>query len=305
MLIRLTLVVHPWRREGPARRILDQLPAGAGVVVVAHPRKHPDVEAARRGGLDGPYDIRAALLHAEDRGQVEAGLHVAATLRRALPENDLGCLVPIGFLYLFLTYLLVGLGRRFGLALDQLEAPFGTIARANHMTMLGTASSLGIALSYFGCTLGSINAGSRTLYSMAERGKFFGRAHPRNGTPHLSIALLGVAGIAVPVVMLFARVELVSVIEYLSQLSALGFIGSYFMVCLGAPLFLRARASLGPGAMAASAAALVLLAVVMVQSVLAVPTAPACYLPYVFLATVGAGYAISAAFTRRRSAAAV
>src|SRR5580658_2890699 len=113
---------------------------------------------------------------------------------RAIPRAILGCVVPIGVLYLVMTYLLVGLGRKFGIALDQLETPFDTLSRISHFPVLGTLSSVGVALSYFACTLGSINAGSRTMYSMSEDGYFpvsFGRAHPVNATPDRAIALLG------------------------------------------------------------------------------------------------------------------
>ena len=215
---------------------------------------------------------------------------------RAIPRAILGCVVPIGLLYLVMTYLLVGLGRRFGIALDQLDTPFDTLSRLSHFPFLGTLSSVGVALSYFACTLGSINAGSRTMYSMAEGGFFprpFGRAHPVNATPHRAIALFGLLSIAIPVGLLFARVTLYSVIDYVSQLAALGFIGAYFMVCLAAPFFLAKQGALSKPRIAASVAALVLLGVVMVQSVYPVPPAPACYLPYVFAATIAAGAAVS------------
>jgi amino acid transporter len=216
--------------------------------------------------------------------------------KRTIPRAIMACVVPVGLLYLVMTYLLVGLGRKFGIALDQLEAPFDTLAKATHFSVLGTASSVGIALSYFACTLGSINAGSRTLYSLSEDGLFFkpfGFAHPVNATPHRAIALIGVIAIVAPIVMLFSGVTLVSCIDYVSQLAALGFIGAYFMVCLAAPFFLAGLGHLGWKAIAASVAALLLLAGVMVQSVYPVPPSPACYLPYVFAATIGAGFFIS------------
>ena len=96
-----------------------------------------------------------------------------------------------------------------------------------------------------------------------------------------------------PVGLLLAGVSLVSCIDYVSQLAALGYIGSYFMVCVAAPFFLASLGHLTWRAVAASAAALVLLAGVMIQSVYPVPPAPACYLPYVFAATMGAGFLVS------------
>jgi amino acid transporter len=216
--------------------------------------------------------------------------------RSTIPRAIMACVVPVGLLYLVMTYLLVGLGRRFGIALDQLEAPFDTLARATHFSLLGTASSVGIALSYFACTLGSVNAGARTLYSLSEDGMFFksiGYAHPVNATPHRAIALICSVSIAMPAGLLLSGVSLVSCINYVSQLAALGYIGAYFMVCVAAPFFLRSVGELGPGAIAASAAALVLLAGVLVQSVYPVPPSPACTLPSIFAATMGAGFLVS------------
>jgi len=80
-----------------------------------------------------------------------------------------------------------------------------------------------------------------------------------------------------------------------------GFIGSYFMVCLAAPFFLLRRGELTVGAVAVSVVALLLLCVVMTLSVYPAPAAPACYLPYIFLGILGLG--LSATTVRRRSPA--
>jgi amino acid transporter len=213
-----------------------------------------------------------------------------------IPRALVRCVVPVGILYVVMTYLLTALGRRFGIALDQLEAPFDTLARAYHHPLLGALSSVGVALSYFACTLGSMNAGARTLYSLAEDGYFFGpfaSAHPTNATPHRALALLGAVSIAAPAGLLAAGVPLVSCIDYLSQLAALGFIGSYFMVCLAVPFFLARAGTLRWPAAASAASALVLLAAVMVESVYPAPEGAARLLPYVFLALVAGGTFLS------------
>jgi amino acid transporter len=241
-----------------------------------------------------------------------AGFESATTLgdeakqaEKTIPRAILSCVVPVGLLYLVMTYFLVGLARKHAIALDQLEAPFDTLARAVRIGPLGTASSVGIALSYFACTLGSFNAGSRALYALAEDGRFpraFGLAHPRNHTPHRAIALLGLGAAALPFVMAALQVTFVSFIDYASQLSALGYIGAYFMICLAAPRFLAAIGRLRwPWALAALAA-LLLLAGVIVQSVYPVPPAPECYLPYVFAGVVGLGLLVSH-LTRRPAGA--
>ena len=201
------------------------------------------VALARDGTwVDGPQlRLEGAGLPAFSSGLVlcfltMAGFESATTLgdearhaQRTIPRVIMGCVVPVGLLYLVMTYFMVGLARRHGLALDQLDAPFDTLARAVRVGPLGTASSVGIALSYFACTLGSINAGSRALFALAEDGRFpqaFGSAHPRNHTPHRAIALLGVGAATLPFIMAACHVSFVSFLDYASQLSALGYIGA-------------------------------------------------------------------------------
>ena len=110
----------------------------------------------------------------------------ASHAKRTIPKVILGCLIPIGILYLVVIYCLVALARKNGMIFDQLNAPFDTIARSMNLGSLGYLSSIGVSLSYFACTLGSMNAGARVLYSMARRNQFapgFGIAHPRERHP--------------------------------------------------------------------------------------------------------------------------
>ncbi|HZZ20758.1 MAG TPA: APC family permease [Opitutaceae bacterium] len=270
---------------------------------------------------DGPWIDRPQLrlegsnVHSFSSGIVlsfltMAGFESATTLgsearnaRRTIPRAIMACVLPLGAFYLVMTYLLVGLGRKYGIALDQLEAPFDTIARACNAAALGTASSVGIALSYFACTLGSINAGSRTLFALSEEGMFFrpfASAHPVNATPHRSIVLLAAFAVAAVVATSFSGITFVSYIDYGSQLTAFGFVATYFMVCLAAPFFLATLGVRHWKWAGASLAALVLLGIVMFQSLYPIPEAPVRYLPYVFGGTVAAGFALSYGLRLRR-----
>jgi amino acid transporter len=225
---------------------------------------------------------------------------------RVIPRVILGCLLPLGILYVGVTYALVGLARRHHLALDQLDAPFDTLAGLTRIPTLGIASSVGIALSFFACTLGSLNAAARTLFALARDGRFarsFGEAHPRNATPHRAIALLGLIALVASVGLVLARVSLIDTINYTAQVSAFGYIGAYFLVCLAAPFFLQRRHQLRAGETAVAAGALLILSIVLALSVFPVPAAPWCYLPYLFLLLLGAGMAISLIPPRRGSAA--
>lgn len=226
----------------------------------------------------------------------------ASDARRTIPRVIVSCLIPVGILYLAMIYCLTALARKNGLALEQLDAPFDSIARSMNLAGFGYVSSIGIALSYFACTLGSLNAGARILYYLAQNHLFapsFGSAHPVNKTPHRAIALIAAIAIACPVALLLANVLLPDCINYITQLASFGFIASYFLVCLAMPFFLLRRKILRHLDVAVSAAALLILAVVLAFSVFPVPATPWRYLPYLFLAAILTGIAASISYARR------
>jgi amino acid transporter len=225
----------------------------------------------------------------------------ASHARRTIPRVIVSCLIPVGILYLAMIYCLTALARKNGLALDQLNAPFDSIARSMNLAGFGYVSSIGIALSYFACTLGSLNAGARILYYLAQNRLFapsFGSAHPVNKTPHRAVALIAVIAIACPAALLLSKVLLPDCISYLTQLASYGFIGSYFLVCLAMPFYLIRRKIVRGLDVAVSAVALLILAAVLALTVFPVPAAPWRYLPYLFLSAVLTGIAVSLLYAR-------
>ena len=226
----------------------------------------------------------------------------ASHATRTIPRVIVSCLLPIGLLYLVVIYCLVSLGHKYGMALEQMEVPFEAISRRMGYGMLGEASSIGIALSYFACTLGSLNAGARVLYSMAHKGEFaaqFGKVHPENATPHRAIALISAIGIAAPLALLGLKVTLLDCVNYLTQMASFGFIGAYFLVCLALPFYLRKRGILRTADAVISAMAMVILGAVLGFSVFPVPPTPLRYLPYIFVLMMLAGVGISLGYLRK------
>lgn len=221
---------------------------------------------------------------------------------RTIPRVILYNVVPIGLLYLVVIYCLVAVAGRIGLDLGTFDAPFDAIARAIRMPSLGYFSSLGIALSYFACTLAQLNAGARVLYHLAQENMFatsFGEAHPKNHTPHRALALLSIIGIALPVGLLLLRVTLIDVVNYVTQLTSFGFIASYFLVCLALPFYLKRCGTLRSLDAVVATGAMIILGIVLLLSVYPIPDAPWLYLPYIFLLTLAAGAGISYYYLRR------
>ena len=64
--------------------------------------------------------------------------------KRMLSTVLLACLLPVGILQLVMSYCLVAYAHAHSMALDQLDAPFDTIAASLHLPLLGVLSSCGV-----------------------------------------------------------------------------------------------------------------------------------------------------------------
>jgi amino acid transporter len=230
--------------------------------------------------------------------------------RRTIPRAIFVCMLPLGLLYLLMTYAMVALEHRgvIGGQINDLTIPFDNIARALGLPWLGALSTLAVALSYFACGLGSLTVGSRVLFSMARDGWFwraFGEAHPRNQTPHRAIALIALIAMAAPILMLARGAGLGLSINFLSQLGSLGLIGGYLLVVLALPFYLRRLGQLRGRDVALALGGLAPLGLVLFFSVYPVPPAPYCYLAYIFLGSAWLGVGVSWVVRRQRFAEAL
>lgn len=210
----------------------------------------------------------------------------AKTATRTLPRVMYLCILPTGVFFVAGIYCLTALSHGRNLALDQADAPIDMIAQSVGMPMLGWISTVGVALSCFGCALGGFNAGSRVLFSMARGGQIWKpleAVHPRNGTPHKALALLAGIALVLPCVMLAFGVKMSGIMDYLMQIASFGFLGGYLAVCIAAPVYLARNSSLGLRGMAIAASTVLALAAVFLMSLVPVPEAPWRYLPYIFV----------------------
>jgi amino acid transporter len=206
--------------------------------------------------------------------------------KRMLSTVLLACLLPVGILQLVMSYCLVAYAHAHSMALDQLDAPFDTIAASLHLPLLGVLSSFGVATSYFACCLGSANAAARVLYAMANRGMSWstlGTVHPKNRTPAPAIAVVSIIGLISPLLLLAANFSLIDCINYLTQLASFGCIAGYFLVCLAVPFFLRRIGGISLPVVAAVTVSLLALGFILVFSVIPIPAPPWSYLPYIFI----------------------
>ena len=223
---------------------------------------------------------------------------------RTLPRVLLLCVLPTGALFIACVYCLTSLSHGRNLALDQTNAPLDMIAQSLGLPSLGWMSSLGIAISCFGCALGGFNAGSRVIFSMArERNlwRYFEAVHPVNGTPHRALALFAAVAIVVPCAMILDGATMTDSMDYLMQIASFGFLGGYLAVCLAAPFYLARSASLSLPRLATAVATVSLLGLVFFMTLVPAPDPPWRYLPYIFAGLLAAGMAITACMGSART----
>jgi len=147
--------------------------------------------------------------------------------------------------------------------------------------------SFGAMVSFFSLALSCMNSGARIMYPMGRLGVLHssvGSAHETNETPHVAVTLMAVLILLSSVVL--TKVFGLAVLDAFNDagtFGAFGFLGGYFLISIAAAGYLRRRNELGFGALALSAASVVLLMVPAVGSVYPVPSWPVNLFPYIFL----------------------
>jgi amino acid transporter len=228
----------------------------------------------------------------------------AKTATRTLPRVMYLCVLPTGVFFIASIYCLTALSHGRNLALDQTDAPLDMIAQSIGLPTLGWMSTLGVAVSCFGCALGGFNAGSRVIFSMSrsrQLWRYFEAVHPANGTPYRALALLAAIAVAVPCVMLGFGVTMSGTMDYLMQIASFGFLGGYLAVCIAAPVYLASRSQLTLTAVLIAVATVSVIGAVFFMSLVPVPDAPWRYLPYIFAGLLLAGMVISRCVQNGRS----
>lgn len=211
---------------------------------------------------------------------------------RVIPRSVVLSVISIGLLFVVSAYGLVGAFHGLQPALNAAEAPLTTVAQGLGLDILGTLIDVGVALSFFACTLGSINAGGRVLYALSNHGLFHasaGNAHHRNATPHVAVTLLSVIAIVLSLVLTQTGHGLLETFGLLGTIATFGFLFSYILVAAGVPAFLRRLGLLRAHHIALSLVTIVLLLIPLVGSVYPVPDWPFSALPYVFLVLLAIG----------------
>jgi amino acid transporter len=221
--------------------------------------------------------------------------HEARRPLRVIPRAVIVSVLFIGILFVVSSYGLVGLFRGSAEGLASAAAPLSTAAERVNLAILGPVIAAGVSLSFFACTLASINAGARVLYAMSRHGLVHasaGMAHRANATPHVAVTVAAAVALALSLAITATGAGPLENFSYLGTIATYGFLLAYILVSLAAPFLLRRRGELRWPHVLVSLLSILLLLLPLFGSVYPVPPAPFNDLPYVFLGLllVGVGY---------------
>ena len=213
---------------------------------------------------------------------------------RSIPRAVLTSVIVPGLFFVILSYTEVLGFRGNSVTLDKSDAPLAVLANQAGVGFFGILISLGAVISFFACVLASINAGSRILFALSRHGIIHprvGTAHRTNATPDVAIALTAVLTFVIPVVVLFAGNSIMDAYAYLGTIATFGFLVTYILVAIAAPVYLYRNNRFQPHQIVISAIGIVFMLIPLVGSLYPIPAAPYNILPYLFLLLLVAGSA--------------
>lgn len=185
--------------------------------------------------------------------------------------------------------------------LNETEAPLNFLANQAGVGFLGVIITICAMVSFFACSLASINAGARIFFTMARHGLFhpsLGRAHHSNQTPHVAITMTTLIAFLVTASMSMFGIKPMDMLGYLGTLATYGFLLAYIMVSIAAPVYLYKIGELRPWSILVSVLAVVFMIIPVIGStgipgtVFTVPSPPYNVFPWLFLMylVVGGGW---------------
>jgi amino acid transporter len=250
------------------------------------------------------FDLRAMPLAGLKSGLILAifsfvGYESASTLGEEarnplvnIPRSVLWSALISGLFFMLTAYVAV-LGFK-GLpdSLAASAAPFNELAVGAGVRFFGVLISICAVISLFACTLASVNAAARVLFSMGRHGilhSMMARAHDRNLTPHHAVTAASLIVLLLPALLLHAGHSLLGILNDLSTISTFGFLVAYVLISIAAPFYLRRIGQLSVRSLLCAAASVAFMTPPLIATVYPAPAPPADRFPLYFLLYLAVG----------------
>lgn len=224
------------------------------------------------------------------------GFESAATLGkesrnpfRTIPRAVILSTVIAGLFFALMSYIeVIGFGNLSDLTKS--SAPMVSLATKYHLPWFGILIGIGAAVSFFSCSLASVNAASRIMFAMGRDRVFHesvGQAHALNNTPHVAVTIASVLNFAVPAALL--GINTMNAYGYLGTIATYGFLVAYILISVAVPAYLSRKHLVKPYHVLVGVGGVLFLLIPLVGSFYPVPAAPYNVFPYVYLAYLAVG----------------
>ena len=264
-----------------------------GTVVFVKTGMHIDLAQLTLKGV-GPSGLQAAMVLAVFSF---VGFESAATLGkearnpfRAIPRAVLISTLAVGLFFAAMAYVEVMSFPGGVTALSTSASPLTTLADKFHAGVFGWLINTGATLSFFSCSLASVNAASRVKFAMSRDQIFhtaLSRVHASNRTPHIAVVLSALLNFAVPAVL--SGMNPMDVYGYLGTIATYGFLLVYILISIASSVYMARHKLLRTKHVVLSIGGVAFMALPLVGSFYPVPLAPYNWLPYAFIAYLVAG----------------
>ncbi len=194
--------------------------------------------------------------------------------------------IAVGLLFIVMSYTeLVGfMGSKE--TLSEVAAPMSFLAEKHGIGFMGFFITIGAMVSFWACAVACINAGARLLLTMGQHRilpSSMAQVHENNETPHVAVTLLAIVISVIPLLLIYLKAGLMDIFGWLGTIATLGFLLSYALIVVAAPVFLYKRKELKVKDVVIAAISFGLVMLPIVGSVYPLPPFPFNMFPFIFL----------------------
>lgn len=212
---------------------------------------------------------------------------------RTVPRAVRRTAALIGLLTLLAAYTQVAAFAQVPGGLAAQPEPVPALAAGYRMPWLSALLDAGLATSFLACSMATVTAMVRLLFTTGREGVLparLGRTHGRFRTPHVAVAVCVPPLALIAAGLLAAGVPANQVLTGPLTAAALGYLLAYLVVCLAAPVFLHKIGELTAPPVVATSVIVPVLLGVLVAYALWMPLAPAPLIAVGVLVLAGARY---------------
>jgi len=209
---------------------------------------------------------------------------------RSIPRAIVISTLAVGIFFAIMAYIEVMSFAGGATGLASSSAPLTDLAARYHVGLLGSFVNIGATLSFFSCSLASVNAASRVKFAMSRDNVLhsqLSRVHASNRTPHVAVLVSSALNFAVPA--LLSGLNPMDAYGYLGTIATYGFLLVYILASIGSSVYLFRKQLLRFWHVLLSLGGVGFMLVPVVGSFYPVPPAPYNWLPYAFIVYLIAG----------------